>query len=67
VAAASAEALAAVLFLSLGASAIGSFATARLNVSGTASALYTVPVVAILIGWLWLDDRLARLRSRAAR
>jgi terminal-alkyne amino-acid exporter len=60
VADASTEALAAVLFLALGASALGffawAFATARLNVSRAASALYTVPVVAILIGWIWLDE-----------
>jgi drug/metabolite transporter (DMT)-like permease len=60
VADASPEALAAVLFLALGPSALGlfawAFAIARLNVSRAASALYTVPVVAILIGWIWLDE-----------
>jgi len=57
---ASAEALGALLFLALGASALGFFAwayaTARLTVSRAASALYAVPVVAILVGWLWLDE-----------
>jgi len=57
---ASAEALGAVLFLALGASALGfftwAFATARLDVTRAASALYSVPVVAIFVGWLWLDE-----------
>lgn len=57
---ASTEALGAVLFLAFRASALGffvwAFATARLEISRAASALYCVPAVAILVGWLWLDE-----------
>jgi drug/metabolite transporter (DMT)-like permease len=57
---ASGEALAAVGFLALGASAIGFFswayANARLAVTRAASALYAVPAAAILIGWIWLRE-----------
>jgi len=57
---ASAGSLAAVAFLGLGASATGFFAwayaNARLNVSRTASALYLVPAVAVLVALLWLGE-----------
>jgi drug/metabolite transporter (DMT)-like permease len=57
---ASGEALGALAFLAFGASALGffawAFATARLQVSRAASALYAVPVVAILVAWVWLDQ-----------
>jgi drug/metabolite transporter (DMT)-like permease len=57
---ASGGSLAAVGFLGLGASAAGFFAwayaTARLDVSRAASALYLVPAVAILVAWLWLAE-----------
>ncbi|MFN8050603.1 MAG: DMT family transporter [Acidimicrobiales bacterium] len=52
--------IAAVVFLGLGPSAIG-FVTwaagvARLDVSRPALALYAVPVVAILVAWVWLGE-----------
>lgn len=57
---ASGESLAAVAFLALGASALGFFswahASARLQVSHAASGLYAVPAVAILVGWIWLNE-----------
>jgi drug/metabolite transporter (DMT)-like permease len=57
---ASGAALAAVGFLVVGASAIGFFslayANARLEVTRAASALYAVPAVAILVGWIWLRE-----------
>jgi drug/metabolite transporter (DMT)-like permease len=57
---ASGDALAAVGFLALGASAVGFFswayANARLEVTRAASALYAVPAVAILVGWVWLRE-----------
>jgi drug/metabolite transporter (DMT)-like permease len=57
---ASGDALTAVGFLALGASAIGFFswayANARLKVTRAASALYAVPAVAILVGWIWLRE-----------
>lgn len=60
VANASGQALAAVLFLGVGASATGfcarAYANGRLPVSGAASLLYAVPPVAILIGWIWLGE-----------
>jgi drug/metabolite transporter (DMT)-like permease len=55
-----AEALLAVAFLGLGASAIGfvtwAYACARIDVSIAAAALYTVPVVAFTVAWLWLGE-----------
>jgi drug/metabolite transporter (DMT)-like permease len=57
---ASAQALEAVVFLALGASALGFFAWAyantRLPVSRAATTLYLVPAVAILVAWVWLDQ-----------
>ena len=56
----SAQGLGAVAFLVLGSSALGFFAwgyaTARLEVSRAASALYIVPAVAILVAWVWLNQ-----------
>jgi len=55
-----AEALAAVAFLAFGASALGFFtwahACARIDVSAAASALYAVPPVAALAGWVLLGE-----------
>ena len=60
VAAAPAEALAAVVFLGLGASAIGfvtwAYACAHVDVSVAAATLYSVPVVAFTVAWLWLGE-----------
>jgi drug/metabolite transporter (DMT)-like permease len=57
---AGAEPLAAVLFLGVGASAIGfvtwAYACALVDVSLAAACLYTVPVVAFGLGWLWLGE-----------
>ena len=56
-----AEALAAVAFLGVGASAVGfvtwAYASARVEVSVAATTLYAVPVVAFSAGWLWLGER----------
>jgi drug/metabolite transporter (DMT)-like permease len=61
VGAAPAEALAAVAFLGLGASAIGfvtwAYACAHVDVSVAAATLYAVPVVAFTVAWLWLGER----------
>ncbi len=60
-----AEALLAVAFLGVGASAIGfvawAYACARVEVSVAAATLYAVPVVAFSAGWLWLGERPAPL------
>jgi drug/metabolite transporter (DMT)-like permease len=60
VAEAPAEALAAVVFLGLGASAIGfvtwAYACAHVDVSVAAATLYSVPVVAFAVAWLWLGE-----------
>jgi drug/metabolite transporter (DMT)-like permease len=60
VASAPAGALAAVLYLGVGASALGfvswAYASARVPVSFAASTLYAVPVVAAAVAWLWLDE-----------
>lgn len=65
VASAPADALAAVAFLGVGASALGfvcwAYASARLPVSFAASTLYAVPVVAGLVAWLWLGEAPAPL------
>jgi drug/metabolite transporter (DMT)-like permease len=57
---ASTEASAAVLFLGLGASALGfltwAYALGRLEVHRAASFLYAVPVVAIAVAWAWLGE-----------
>lgn len=57
---ASAQATEALIFLALGASALGFFAwgyaNARLQVSRAATTLYLVPAVAILVAWIWLDQ-----------
>jgi drug/metabolite transporter (DMT)-like permease len=54
------EATAAVAFLGLGASALGfltwAHALTRLEVHRAASCLYAVPVVAILVAWLWRGE-----------
>jgi drug/metabolite transporter (DMT)-like permease len=54
------EALAAVAFLGLGASAIGfvtwAYACAHVDVSVAAATLYSVPVVAFTVAWLWLGE-----------
>jgi drug/metabolite transporter (DMT)-like permease len=54
------EPLAAVLFLGGGASAIGfvtwAYASARVDVSVAAACLYTVPVVAFGLAWVWLGE-----------
>ena len=59
-ASAPAEALIAALFLGLGASAIGfvtwAYACARVDVSVAATTLYSVPVVAFAVAWLWLGE-----------
>ena len=56
-----AEALIAVGFLGIGASALGfvtwAYACARIDVSVAAATLYAVPVVAFSAGWLWLGER----------
>ncbi len=61
VATAPAEALAAVAFLGLGASAIGfvtwAYACAHIDVSLAAATLYSVPVVAFTVAWLWLGEQ----------
>src|SRR4051812_26150035 len=58
-------ALVAVLYLGVGASAIGfvswAYASARVPVSFAASTLYAVPVVAALVAWLWLGEAPAAL------
>jgi len=55
-----AEALAAVVFLGLGASAIGfvtwAYACAWIDVSVAAATLYSVPVVAFTVAWVWLGE-----------
>lgn len=60
VASAPAEALLAVAFLGLGASAVGfvawAYAGARVDVSLAATTLYAVPVVAFSVAWLWLGE-----------
>jgi drug/metabolite transporter (DMT)-like permease len=60
VATAPAEALLAVAFLGLGASAIGfvtwAYACAHIDVSVAAATLYAVPVVAFTAAWLWLGE-----------
>jgi drug/metabolite transporter (DMT)-like permease len=60
-----AEAMLAVVFLGVGASAIGfvtwAYACARIDVSVAATTLYAVPVVAFSAGWLWLGERPAAL------
>ena len=64
VATAPAGALAAVLYLGVGASALGfvSWAyAARVPVSFAASTLYAIPVVAALVAWLWLGETPAAL------
>ena len=62
---ASAGALAAVLYLGVGASAVGfvawAYASARVPVSFAASTLYAIPVVAALVAWLWLGEAPAPL------
>ena len=59
------EALLAVGFLGVGASAIGfvtwAYACARVDVSVAAATLYAVPIVAFSAGWLWLGERPAAL------
>jgi len=56
-----AEALLAVGFLGVGASAAGfvtwAYACARIDVSVAAATLYAVPVVAFSAGWLWLGEQ----------
>jgi len=56
-----AEALLAVAFLGVGASAAGfvtwAYACARIDVSVAAATLYAVPVVAFSAGWLWLGEQ----------
>jgi drug/metabolite transporter (DMT)-like permease len=65
VATAPAGALAAVLYLGVGASALGfvswAYASARVPVSFAASTLYAIPVVAALVAWLWLGETPAAL------
>jgi drug/metabolite transporter (DMT)-like permease len=60
VASAPAEALVAVAFLGLGASAVGfvtwAYACAHVDVSVAAATLYSVPVVAFTVAWLWLGE-----------
>jgi terminal-alkyne amino-acid exporter len=60
VATAPAGSLAAVLYLGVGASAVGfvswAYASARVPVSFAASTLYAVPVVAAAVAWLWLGE-----------
>jgi drug/metabolite transporter (DMT)-like permease len=57
---ASTSSIVAVVFLGLGPSAIGFVAWAaavgRLEVSRPALALHTVPAIAILVAWWWLDE-----------
>ncbi len=65
VASAPVGALAAVLYLGVGASALGfvswAYASARVPVSFAASTLYAVPVVAGAVAWLWLGEAPAPL------
>jgi drug/metabolite transporter (DMT)-like permease len=65
VANASADALGAVVWLGVGASALGfvawAYASARVPVSFAASTLYAIPVVAALVAWLWLGETPAPL------
>jgi drug/metabolite transporter (DMT)-like permease len=65
VASAPAGALAAVLYLGVGASALGfvswAYASARVPVSFAASTLYAVPVVAAAVAWVWLGETPAPL------
>ena len=60
IASAPAEALLAVAFLGLGASAVGfvtwAYASARIDVSVAAATLYAVPVVAFTVAWIWLGE-----------
>jgi drug/metabolite transporter (DMT)-like permease len=60
IASAPAEALIAVAFLGLGASAIGfvtwAYACAHIDVSIAAATLYAVPVVAFAVAWAWLGE-----------
>jgi drug/metabolite transporter (DMT)-like permease len=60
IASAPAEALLAVAFLGLGASAIGfvtwAYACAHIDVSIAAATLYAVPVVAFAVAWAWLGE-----------
>ena len=60
IASAPAEALLAVAFLGLGASAIGfvtwAYASAHVDVSVAAATLYAVPVVAFTVAWIWLGE-----------
>ena len=60
-----AEALLAVAFLGVGASAVGfvtwAYASARVDVSVAAATLYAVPVVAFTAGWVWLGERPAAM------
>lgn len=60
-----AESLLAVVFLGVGASAVGfvtwAYACARVDVSVAAATLYAVPVVAFSAGWVWLGERPAAL------
>jgi drug/metabolite transporter (DMT)-like permease len=65
IASAPAEALLAVAFLGLGASAIGfvtwAYACAHVDVSVAAATLYSVPVVAFTVAWLWLGEEPAAM------
>jgi drug/metabolite transporter (DMT)-like permease len=65
VATAPANALAAVVYLGAGASALGfvswAYTSARVPVSFAASTLYAIPVVATLVAWLWLGEAPAAL------
>jgi terminal-alkyne amino-acid exporter len=65
VATAPAGAIAAVLYLGVGASALGfvswAYASARVPVSFAASTLYAIPVVAALVAWAWLGETPAAL------
>jgi drug/metabolite transporter (DMT)-like permease len=60
-----AGAIAAVLYLGVGASALGfvswAYASARVPVSFAASTLYAIPVVAALVAWAWLGETPAAL------
>jgi drug/metabolite transporter (DMT)-like permease len=65
VASAAPGALVAVVYLGVGASALGfvcwAYASARVPVSFAASTLYAVPVVAAAVAWLWLGETPAPL------
>ena len=60
-----AESLAAVVFLGLGASAVGvvtwAYACAHVDVSVAAATLYSVPVVAFTVAWVWLGEEPAAM------